>query len=555
MADQSAEDKEKKASRERLKELCKRRLMDARKQKAPFELDMREGYFFAAPHRMRSVSSQTKATPVKSQDASELNTSLGFEVCGDFPTVMLNAFMPETRRWVIRKAGPMVPPELKEELEAKAGRADEEIFKSIRASNFYAEFGKASNPDLALGVIGFWIDHPHLFAPPVVQAVPIREIEINIGPDGRIDDRFIVRHTKRRYLKAILPKIPIPQEVYEKGGKGDDKTCVVVWAFWRIYDDTGDVKWQHVITIDGIFVHEQVFEGEGSCPFVVGRFGATPEFAWAVGPLIQALPEFRQIDELAMKKIKNVDMSLDPPVTYPDRSFTNVSEGIESGMAYPIRPGEENAIKNIYDPPSIDAAIFLTQDMEQRVKRLFFLDWPQQRGDTPPTATQWIDEMTLAQRRIGTPGLSFFSEVCVGVFMRFTHLLEQAGQVEKITIAGKDGKKTPVAMLPYNPVMRAAEQEEVALFTRFAEIGTTVFPEEWKIATDGGKTLKKLATKMGVESTWEQRSPADVKNAIANISQLFGGAQAGAPALPGGEPMPADIAGPAPKQPTTALNL
>lgn len=529
------------------------RLADARKQKVQFELDMREGYFFAAPHRQRTVYSTTRPSTTKPKDAALLNTSFGFEICGDFPTVIINTFFPKQAPWVVRRAGAMVPEEQVEQIELEATEQDGKVFKSIIASNFYAEVGKAFNPDLALGTVALWIDHKNKWMPPNVQCVPLRELEINLGPDGAVDDRFLVRYTKLRHLPAVLPGVAIPEKINKKAEKDGGKDCIVVWGFWRIYDDTGDEKWRHVVLIDDTLVHEAELKGAGSCPLLVARFNATPEWSFGTGPLIQALPELRMMDELAGKQIKNVDMLLAPPIAFPDDSFTNISEGIETGFAYPVRPGSEGAIKNIYDPPSPDPAIYFTQDREQKIKRLFFLDWPTQRGDTPPTATQWLDEMTLAQRRIGTPGETFWFEFCAGSFQRFLYLLEKAGQVMPITVDDGEGKKRPVSLMPYNPAQRSAEQEEVALFSRFAQIGTQAFPEEWKLATDGAKTLDNIANKMGVNAIWAKRSKADVQAAIGNIKSLMGGNAAGAPAIPG-QPGPGpDIAGPAPNQPTYAL--
>jgi len=540
-------------SKKKLQKTALNRLQEARAQKALFQLDLREGYFFAAPHRRRSVYSQTEPEMTKAQDASFLNTSFGFEICGDFPTVIINTFFPEQVAWLTRRAGPVVPKDQADAIEKQAADQDEKVFSSIRASNFYAECGKSFNPDLALGTIGLWIDHPAPWAHPRVQAVPIRELEINIGADGNIDDRFVVRHTKLRYLEALLPGVPLPKKITDKREKDDSKRCVVVWGFWRIYDDTHTEKWQHVVLVDDILVHSSELTGRGSCPLVVARFNPTPEWAWGVGPLIQALAELRMMDELNGKKIKNVDMLLAPPIAFPDDSFANISEGIEAGMAYSVRPGTEGAIKNIYDPPSPDPAIYFTQDMEQRIKRLFFLDWPQQRGDTPPTATQWLDEMTLAQRRIGTPGLAFYQEFCVGVFMRWVYMLEKANQIEPVTISDKNGKKSPIALIPQNPAQRSADQEEVALFTRFAQIGGGAFPEEWKLETDGKTTLQNIAKKMGVTRLWAQRSDDQKAAALASIQKLMGGATPGGPAVPGAPGPSPDMAGPAPAQPTYSL--
>ena len=546
MADQSPELDGIRARREMLEIQARRRLVDARRQKAPFEYDMREGYVFAAPHRAMTVSS-TSAKPMgKVFDIPQIYTSLGFEMCGDFPTVIINTFFPQTQQWLTRRPSSYVPPEQRLKIERMTAQADDTIFKAILASNFYAECGKAFNPDLALGTVGLWIEQPHTWKPPVVQCVPIREMEINIGPDGSIDDRFVVRWTRYRYLKDVLPNIPIPRKVVEKGERDDNKQVVVVWGFWRIYDDSGVEKWQHTITVDGLLAHEAEIKGEGSCPLIVARFNATPDWAWGVGPLIQSLPDLRVVDELTKNKQRNVDFALSPPISFPDSSFANIQDGIESGMAYAIRPGEEGAIKNLYAFPPIDAAIYMTQDLEARIKRLFFLDWPQQDGKTPPTATQWLDEMTLAQRRIGTPGLVFWQEFCAGVFTRFNYLLEKAGMVDKILVDGVQGRKHTVSMLPYNPAIRSAEQEEVALFSRFAQIGAGAFPEEWKLATDGTKTLQQIANKMGINTIWQQRDDGDMEQAVQQMAAVRGGMPAGGPAMPqGGGAPPMPNAGPA----------
>jgi hypothetical protein len=256
--------------------------------------------------------------------------------------------------------------------------------------------------------------------------------------------------------------------------------------------------------------------------------------------MIKALPDLRSLDELAMKKIKAIDMLLMPPTGYPDDSFTHIEAGLEAGMAYPIRPGSEGAIKNIYDPPPQDAAIFLTQDLEQRLRRLFFLDWPQQRGDTPPTATQWLDEMTKAQQRIGTPGYVFWTEFCGGTVSRFQYILEKQGAIKPPALDGKS-----VSLVPYNPAQKAAEQQEVAQASRAIEIGAQAFPEEWKAAVDGTATIKKLVQKLGADGIIAMRPPEHVAAAIKMLSGLSGG-QPGqaAPQPPGAvSAPPADLAG------------
>lgn len=528
----------------KLQKEAEERLAEARYQKIQFDLDLREGYWFAAPHRARNILSTTKTTRVKPKDAQELNTSFAFELCGDFPTVIMNTFMPQVENWAVRRASMTIPEAARKPIEDQAREGDDIIFQGISESNFYAECGKGFNPDLALGTVAMWVDPQAGYQPIKCQSIPLRELEINIGATGELDDRFVVQYRQRRHIKCLLPGVTLPPKIEKGIADAPSKDCVIVRGFWRLYDDPHEECWQYVAMVDGKVVDQKRLKGFGSCPLIVGRFNACVEWAWGMGPLIQSLPDLRVDDELAMKKIKTIDMLLMPPIAYPDDSFSHLDDGIEAGMAYPMRPGSEGAIKSIYNPPPPDPAIYFTQDLEQRIKRLFFLDWPTQSGKTPPTATQWLDEMTMAQRRIGTPGMNFWKEFCGGIFQRFEYILTKQGHVKPITVNGKG-----VALTPYNPAIKSAEQQEVAQFTRFVQIAGMAAPEEFKIYTDGQITIENLARKLGCDKLWSERPKEQVAGAIDQMSKLAGGQAPGAPAIPQGAPQVENPAGPEPNQP------
>ena len=113
-------------------------------------------------------------------------------------------------------------------------------------------------------------------------------------------------------------------------------------------------------------------------------------------------------------------------------------------------------------------------------------------------------------------------------------------------------------MMPYNPAQRAAEQQDVAQASRFVSIAAQAWPEEFKIAVDGTKSIMKFRSKMGVEDLIELRNQADVQNAIQQISQLQGGTPGQVPAAAQAGELPAPARsrgwpGPAPNQPQYQL--
>lgn len=516
------------------------RLLECRRTKIQFELDFREGYFFAAPHRARNVLSTVPTSEVKPKDFAQLNQSFAFELTKDFTTVIMNTFLPESEHWAKREAGMHVPEAQVAAVNDIVAEGDNKIFKAIAGSNFYATCGESFTPDLALGTVAMWIERNQAGRPVNCQAIPLRELEIHTGPFGGVDDRFVSRWTRNRHIKALTKGIDLPSRLQREIDGSPRAKNNISWGFWRDWEEEADETWNYVVLIGQKLVESKKIKGRGCCPLVVARFSPAAEWAWGVGPLIDALPDLRVDDSLAEAKIKNLELGLRPPIAWPDDSWTNIESGIECDMAYPVRPGSEGAIKPIYTPNPPDAAIYDRNDLEQRLRRLFFLDWPKQTGDTPPTATQWLDEMTMAQRRIGTPGLSFWAEFCGGVFSRYQYILEKEGVIKPIKVDNR-----AVSLEPFNPAQRAAEQQEVAEFTRFVQIGGAAVPEEFKLYTDGPNTLKNLKKKLPGGGIWVALSDKAAKAKLDTIQKLQQGTPATAPPVPQGQPVPQE-AGPAP---------
>ena len=261
---------------------AKDRLAAARAWKSQWEMDFRECYFFASPHRQRFLNSSSTSTIARIQDAGDLNTDEAFILCGDFVTEIVNDFMSPDKPWCERGPGMDLPPGIWDKVKAEVLKGDQQIFNAMKASNLYPEVAKAFYPDLAIGTVGLWIERPHSSAPIVNSAVPLRELEVNLGPYGDIDDRFAVRSTRNVHVRQLLGeeiwakvKPDLQKEITEKA----KERTQVVWGFWRKWEVKGDECWQHVVMVGkngNNLVHDVEICGEGCCPLWVGRFNPSP---------------------------------------------------------------------------------------------------------------------------------------------------------------------------------------------------------------------------------------------------------------------------------------
>ncbi len=500
------------------------RLHEARLRKSIRIIDYRECYFFAAPDRQRQITSQSQPSTTPMLDAPELNTDLAMLLCADGTTEIVNTYLPEAQNWCERKAGEGVPEEAFQAVEEDVKAADKKIFEAIKASNFYAEVAKAINPDLFIAGAGLVIRRPHAHAPIEVLAVPMREMEINLGPNGEIDDRFIVKFTRNCYVEKLIGEEAwknVDADIKQKIGDKPAERTEVRWGYWRKWEDISDEVWQHVVMVGDKLVHSPVIKGEGCCEFIVMRFNPTADWPWAIGPMIQGLPTLRQVDEWERQIGEATERAVNPAITYPDDSFSQVEQGIEPGMAYPITRGGRAEVGRMYDQGPIEPELVDLERKEHRLKKLFYVDHPEQTGDTPPTLGQWLDELARMQRRIGTAGYSFWREGPMRIFLRYKYLLEKAGTIK--AVQDKSGRM--ISTQPYNPTQRAAEQQEIATAAQAAQLMGQIFPEEFKLWIDGKLSMEAFIKKMRTGGLLIMRDQKEVEQALGQIERLMGGGQ------------------------------
>ncbi|NTG94249.1 portal protein [Rhizobium rhizogenes] len=509
------------------------RLGDARAQKSVVEQDLREAYFFTRPRLSRQVSSMSKPTTTLDRDVDELATGIGAEVSEDFATEVIAAFFPLGQRWVVSSgeaarvdgADDDDIAELQDDIE----KYDLTVFAAINGSNFGSEIAETLDPDASIGTMALWITNPGAGRPHRVEHVPTQELEINIGPDGCIDDRFRVRHVKYRSLRSVIGKdVVLPAAIENKIKRQPGDYAEVVWCFWRDWDIPEDDRYVHVLLVDNKQVHYDHFVGEGCLPLVVFRFSPDKLHAWGNGPAIKSLQELRVLDTITATTQDACEVALNPPIWYPDDGVVNFDSGLEPGHAYAKRPGgNAGDFGSLAFMGSPDIGFYTATDLERRVKRKFFADYPEQKGDTPPTATQWTDEMVRAQRRIGTPGAKFWREGPYEIYRRFEFLLKADSKIEEVKFNNK-----PLTLTPNNPATQAQDNQKLQVATQLLGLVKNFFPQTSQAAIDEMATIEAMQ-KLVKDEVIKLRSKADAQKLVQQVlgaaQQVSGGGNAQTP--------------------------
>lgn len=494
----------------------------AEEEKRMFEPDFREAYGFMMPYRVKPGFDQT----TRPMNASENFTTLGEEVATDFASDMADTFTPEHSQWAGIEVAKSVADELQDEVKEQVKHETDVIFDALTASNFH-EACKQGNKDLAVSAFGLAIEDAGPGEPFHCQVIPLTELYILRAARGGIGTRFWRRMMRADDIRNTFPNLKLPRIVEDalagSPKKGPKPRFRVVQGCYRDYSVPAETAW-----ISFTLIHDSVVEssrsvGLGSASILVCRWDPDPCFAWGSGPGIKALADFRQLDEVTYLKLKGMARIVDPSFGYTDDQVINLEGGLPNGVAIPMLQG--SSISVIESKHGIDAAVFGTQEVIDRIRRIFYLDEPKQPGKTPPTLGQWMDESLRRQRRLGTPAAPLWPEFLAESFMRFRYLLVQRGMLEA------DGVKLPVGkqilpIRPMNPLKRAAQQEEAAASERALSTISGLFGQQLlPRIVDIGETVTKIVD-LSHATGVKLKKVADINKGIDQMMQAEMAAQA-----------------------------
>lgn len=430
--------------------------------------------------------------------------SLGEEMATDLAGDLVTYYTPSETQWAEYLVTMEVPEDQADVITSIVQDREDKLFTLIQASNYNDIAPQWAFEAASHGTPGLWVQKAHLTQPIHFEVVPPHQLLIVPGHLGYLD-RFRETPVQASTLKALFegwddvnlsdPKIKAKME---KPGA----MCTVIWGFWLDWSDPGRPMWRAEITIDGLRVtpSEPLTLGDlaGSCPLLVGRFNPQAGRPWGRGPGWKALPDLRVLDMVDETVLSGLDQSLRNTIIYPDDGFLDLSEGLEAGKAYPAHRGFTR--EQIYDLSrnvNVDQGWFTEERIEDRIRRAFYQDGPRQRGDTPPTAAQWLDERRRVQQRLGKPSAPLWTEMIYPLIQRVEFLGVEAGELpEAITHDGK-----AISVQPISPLQKAQNQDEVMTTRSNLDLAVTVFQDQTANVIDPIATFQNIVKTSGDKLT------------------------------------------------------
>lgn len=490
------------------------RIATARNDRGKFAGRINRFYELAMPHRQPVGSNSGEARDPGEQD--DIFDATLQEALDDFVSDMIDFFTPHYKPWVELEPSRKLKTADQKRFEEAIKPYQDALYGSILESSFYSE-SQECWADLAAAAGGMMI--PFAPAGQRIRPQPIlcSQLLMDAGPNGELDGRWFEMKVQKRHLRRTFPGVTFTNpDLSEENCRNDSTLVDVVQGCYREYAGSfGKPAWKFCVYVNGEKQHSKTLQGEGAHPIIAMRWRTSPPSMWGPGPGQRGLAPGGALNELSYLFLKHLGKQVDPPMVYDDDGLFNPDAGINAGESYPRMKG--STFDFLLTEQDLRAAFFEQEDLRQQVRRSLYQNKPYQRGETPPTLGQWMDEKTREDRRLQLARMRLYDEWTISALNRFAWILGRRGELPKIDIGGE-----VIGVRFVNPMSRASDMEDVSRGVQYLEVAIGKFGQQALASIDVPATMDAIKKKMG-EGLVVLRSVDEAQQLITQIIANQGG--------------------------------
>lgn len=442
------------------------RLKRAREDKDKHRKRLDDYYQYAMPWRHKIGQTYND------QDVDNIFDSTAMDSVADFASDMLATFTPDYFEWIEPVPSIEVNQADRAIIQPQIEDYNSAIFSEIRRSNFKAEALECYQ-DLSHGTMSMIVQDTHISKPFYCESIPANDLLIARGPFKDIGVKAYELCYTADQIPALWPKAKENSELMRIIKDSPSKDLKVTQICWRDYSDIGTERWKFSAYAEKKFLLESAdYTGQGSCPIIAARWMTDNTTCWGIGPGYLKLPDIKTANILVELLLEKLEESVDPMWSYEDDGTMNLENEMQPGMWIPRSPGSE-APQPLESRANLDVGYFDRQALRENILRGFFQDKPLQRGKTPPTATQFLEEAADAARRLGAPAGRLVIEWQFEIYSRFAYLTARRGKLPKVELNGQI-----ISLNANSPLLRSQKQAEALQIQQYAAVLASIVGTE-----------------------------------------------------------------------------
>jgi len=211
--------------------------------------------------------------------------------------------------------------------------------------------------------------------------------------------------------------------------------------------------------------------GYHEMPLIVPRWNPVPGSAYAFGPVSEAKPDLKTLNETVKYVLANADLAVAGMWGAVDDGVLN-PKTVRVGPRKVIVMAERDNMWPLAPASKFDIAVLEIDRLQRNIRKVLMADQlePQQKAGTPPTATEIVVRVELIRQLLGPVYGRMQSEYLQALVRRCFGIAFRAGVLGRPprSLAGRE------IFVRYNsPIARAQKAVDVAAMDRYeASLGT-----------------------------------------------------------------------------------
>ena len=471
---------------------------------------LEEAYELAAP--MRNPYETRSLSPGSRRKDRVFDSTLQQSLFR-FSSRLQSEITPPLQKWASLIPGPLVPPDLLDELKRDLEILRDAFFAVLFASNWDTAVHEYYL-DLGFGTAAMLVLEGDDVTPIHFIVVPQPFFALEEGPYGSISAIFRKRKMSIRNIEPTWKDIFEHEDAAGKPDgwdrwvedKGDDK--IEVQDITYIDFETGQWRYDVVITDaianSGKAETRIVARDYDENPWIISRWSRNAFEVQGRGPVLHALPDAKVLNRTKELVLKNASLAIAGMWTAVDDGVLNPNTiVIKPGAVIPVGSnggGRGPSLQSLHSGTDFDVSQLIIDDHVLAVKRALFDDQLPPETGAVRSATEILQRAQELQSMIESPFARLHQEFVRPLFQRVLSVLGRKGLLGKFAKVVVDGSVIDIQVT--SQLAQAENIKSLNNYVQLLELSQTLLGEEvTRLGIKVEDAPAFMAERLGVDSS------------------------------------------------------
>jgi hypothetical protein len=353
-------------------------------------------------------------------------------------------------------------------------KATQMFFDCLNQSNFSLSINEVAL-DLQIGTGALQFDEGDDETPFVFTSIPTPAIEIEEGPNGNAETKYICRKPQVRFLERMYPGMESfdwPASLREALLLQPEKEVEIIQM--EIYHPENKHYYGVVLAKAEKAILRRVDLGT-SAPIIVGRSTKTPGETYGRGRVTRALSDAKTLDKMVEFVLRHAAVQIAPPMTgVSDGVLNPYTATLAPNTVIPVASNDSGnpSLKTLDLGGNLAFSEQFIDKLRERVRRTMLGPEPLPNGTTPPSATQ---VSVFDRDRLWTMNGEYSrvqTELLVPIFLRGLYILQKKGMVPQFKVDGR-----LIKLMFSSPFAKSQNTDDVLALTEAVGLAAQLGPQ------------------------------------------------------------------------------